>query len=702
MPSIEKVRNIGISAHIDSGKTTLSERILYYTGKIHRIEEVKGKSGVGATMDFMDLEREKGITIQSAATSAEWGGHTINLIDTPGHVDFTIEVERALRVLDGAVLVLCGVAGVQSQSYTVDRQMRRYKVPRLAFINKLDRTGANAERVTAQLKEKLALHPIAMQIPIGAEDRFAGVVDLIKMKAVYFDGDSGEEVREADIPAELAEEAKHARQRLVEQVADVDDAIAEKFLAEAPIAAEDLVPAIRRATVAFKATPVFLGSAYKNKGVQLLLDAINAYLPNPSEVENHALDQHRDEASVTLSSDPSQPFVGLAFKLEDGRYGQLTYMRIYQGKVGKGDFIVNCSANQRKIKVPRLVRMHADEMEDIDSASAGDIVALFGVDCASGDTFTDGKCNYTMTSMHVPDAVISLAVEPKEKTATTNFSKALNRFTKEDPTFRVHRDEESGQTIISGMGELHLEIYIERMRREYNCVVIPGRPQVKYRETITARADFSYTHKKQTGGSGQYGKVAGFVEPLPNDHATGYEFVDDIAGGAIPREFIPACDKGFQEAMKKGPLIGFPIVGVRCTINDGQSHPVDSSEIAFRTAALMGLREAYQKAKPTILEPLMLVEVQFPEEFQGQVIGQLNQRRGAIISTEKHETYVQAMAEVPLADMFGYSTDLRSATQGKGEFSMEFRRYAELPKQQRDAMILEFRTKTTSARRAAG
>ncbi|MGD0837772.1 MAG: elongation factor G [Polyangia bacterium] len=706
MPSIEKTRNLGISAHIDSGKTTLSERILYYTGKIHKIEEVKGKSGVGATMDFMDLEREKGITIQSAATTAEWDGHTINLIDTPGHVDFTIEVERALRVLDGAVLVLCGVAGVQSQSYTVDRQMRRYKVPRLAFINKLDRAGANAVRVTAQLKEKLGLHPIALQIQIGAEDRFEGVVDLIKMKAVYFDGDNGETVREAEIPGAMAEEAAAARVRLIEAVAEADDAIAEKYLAEEEITASDLIPAIRRTTLALKTTPVFMGSAYKNKGVQLLLDGVNAYLPNPGEVENKALDQDRSEEVVVLSSDPGKSFVGLAFKLEDGRYGQLTYMRVYQGKIAKGDFIVNCSAGQKRIKVPRLVRMHADEMEDIDSAMAGDIVALFGVDCASGDTFTDGKINYTMTSMHVPDAVISLAVEPKEKTASTNFSKALNRFTKEDPTFRVHRDEESGQTIISGMGELHLEIYIERMKREYNCVVIPGRPQVKYRETITGRADFSYTHKKQTGGSGQYGKVAGFIEPLPMDHATGYEFVDDIVGGAIPREFIPACDKGFQEALKKGPLIGFPIVGVKCTINDGQSHPVDSSEIAFRTAALMGFREAYHKAKPTILEPMMLVEVQFPEEFQGAVIGQLNQRRGAIISTEKNETSVTAMAEVPLADMFGYSTDLRSATQGKGEFSMEFKRYAELPKQQREAMILEFRSKkekdTGGGKRAAG
>jgi elongation factor G len=709
MSSIDKIRNIGISAHIDSGKTTLSERVLFYTGKIHKIEEVHGRSGVGATMDFMDLEREKGITIQSAATSCEWEGCAVNLIDTPGHVDFTIEVERALRVLDGAVLVLCGVAGVQSQSYTVDRQMRRYRVPRIAFINKLDRSGANPDRVTDQLREKLNLHTISVQIPIGAEDRFEGVVDLIRMQAVYFDGAKGEDVRLAEIPDELVEQAKAARHKMIESIANLDDAIAEKYLREEECTTEDLVPAIRRATVSFKGTPVLLGSAYKNKGVQLLLDAVRDYLPMPAEVENMALDQDHGEAEIKLESDAAKPFVGLAFKLEDGRYGQLTYMRIYQGKVSKGDFIVNCSAGERKVKVPRLVRMHADEMEDIASAEAGDIVALFGVECASGDTFTDGRINVTMTSMHVPDAVISLAVEPQDKAAQTNFSKALNRFTKEDPTFRVSRDEESGQTIISGMGELHLDIYIERMKREYNCVVIPGRPQVKYRETITQRGEFSYTHKKQTGGSGQYGRVAGYIEPLPSDHAEGYEFVDEVVGGSIPREFIPACDKGFKEAIKRGPLIGFPIVGVRCLINDGQSHPVDSSELAFRTAALMGFREGYARAKPTILEPIMLVEVQFPEEFQGAVIGQLNQRRGTILSTEKQEAFVTGVAEVPLADMFGYATDLRSATQGKGEFSMEFKRYAEVPKQAREAMIQDYKEKREkdgaggrSQKRAAG
>jgi elongation factor G len=690
---IEKVRNIGISAHIDSGKTTLSERILFYTGKIHKIEEVKGKSGVGAKMDSMDLEREKGITIQSAATYCIWEGYNINLIDTPGHVDFTIEVERALRVLDGAVLVLCGTSGVQSQSYTVDRQMRRYNVPRIAFINKLDRAGSDPKRVTGQLKDKLRHNTITLQLPIGEEANFEGIIDLVRQKAMYFDGDNGEDVREEEIPADRIDEARTARHDMIAAVADHDDELAELFLSEQEPTIEQLRGAIRRATISLKMTPVFIGSAYKNKGVQLLLDGVLQYLPNPAEVQNIALDQNDNEAKVVLSTDPKKPFVGLAFKLEDGKYGQLTYMRVYQGTLSKGDFIVNNSIGRKRVKVPRLVRMHSAEMNEIDTAISGDIVALFGVECSSGDTFTSEDINYTMTSMHVPDPVISLAVSPKDKTATQNFSKALNRFTKEDPTFRVHRDEESAQTIISGMGELHLEIYIERMRREYATEVISGKPQVAYREALNLKSEFSYTHRKQTGGSGQYGKVAGYIEPLPADHPTGYEFVDDIVGGSIPREFIGACDKGFREAMKKGPLIGFPIVGVRCLINDGQSHPVDSSEIAFRTAALMGFREAYDKARPTILEPIMKVEVQFPEEFQGAVLGQINQRRGSIISTEKLEGFVQAVADVPLNDMFGYSTDLRSATQGKGEFTMEFAKYAEVPKQQREAMVAEFRTK---------
>jgi elongation factor G len=692
---IEKIRNIGISAHIDSGKTTLTERILFYTGKIHEIHEVRGKDGVGAKMDSMDLEREKGITIQSAATYCMWGDFNINIIDTPGHVDFTIEVERSLRVLDGAVLVLCSVSGVQSQSITVDRQMKRYRVPRIAFVNKMDRAGANYERVAGQLKEKLGHHAVRMQVPIGAEDRFQGIIDPVLMKAFYFEGESGEKVREADIPAEYLDKAKETRQQIIEGVAEVDDELGELFLSDAPITTEQLKAAVRRATIALKMTPVMCGSAYKNKGVQLLLNGVVDYLPNPTQVVNEALDQKNNEAKVVLESTPNKPFVGLAFKLEDGRYGQLTYMRIYQGRVAKGDFIVNQS-NQKKVKVPRIVRMHSNEMHDIQDAQAGDIVALFGIECASGDTFTDGTVSYTMTSMHVPDAVISLAVAPKERTGLANFSKALNRFTKEDPTFRVHRDEESAQTIISGMGELHLEIYIERMKREYNCEVVAGKPQVAYRETITQKGEFAYTHKKQTGGSGQFARVCGYLEPLPPDAVNHYEFVDDIVGGSIPREFIPACDKGFQEAIKRGSLIGFPVVGVRCVINDGAFHAVDSSEMAFKTAAIMGFREGYAAARPVILEPVMKVEVQAPEDFQGSVVGQINQRRGTILSTENREGYVVAVAEVPLNTMFGYSTDLRSATQGKGEFTMEFAKYLPVPRSEAEALMAAYKEKQAS------
>ena len=696
---IEKVRNIGISAHIDSGKTTLSERILFYTGRIHEIHEVRGKDGVGAKMDSMDLEREKGITIQSAATYAIWGDYNINLIDTPGHVDFTIEVERSLRVLDGAILVLCSVSGVQSQSITVDRQMKRYKVPRIAFVNKMDRAGANYERVAAQLKEKLNHHPVRLQVPIGNEDRFQGLVDLIQMKAFYFDGESGEKIREEEIPADMLEKCQADRQEMIEKVAEVDDTLGELFLADATITNEQIIAGIRRATIALKMTPVMCGSAYKNKGVQLLLNAICAYLPNPAEISNEALDQKNNEEKVFLESNPDKPFVGLAFKLEDGRYGQLTYMRVYQGKVAKGDFIVN-QTNQKKVKVPRIVRMHSNEMNDINDARAGDIIALFGVECASGDTFTDGTVQYTMTSMFVPDAVISLAVSPKNRDAQANFSKALNRFTKEDPTFRVNRDEESGQTIIRGMGELHLEIYIERMKREYNCEVVAGKPQVAYRETISQKGEFYYTHKKQTGGSGQFARVCGYLEPLPADAVQQYEFVDDIVGGSIPREFIPACDKGFQEAVKKGSLIGFPVVGVRVVINDGAFHAVDSSEMAFKTAAIMGFREGYAAAKPIILEPMMKVEVQAPEDFQGSVVGQINQRRGTILESGTAEGYVTVVAEVPLNTMFGYSTDLRSATQGKGEFTMEFSKYTPVPRNEAEALMAQYKEKQAAEQAA--
>jgi elongation factor G len=689
---VNKIRNIGISAHIDSGKTTLSERILFYAGKIHAIHEVKGKDGVGATMDSMDLEREKGITIQSAATYLTWGDYNINLIDTPGHVDFTVEVERALRVLDGAILVMCSVAGVQSQTITVDRQMRRYGVPRLVFINKMDRAGANPFRGIEMLRDKLGINAHLINYPIGAEDQFRGVVDLLNRKAYYYDGDNGEKIRIEDCPAELKDKVEEARDNLVAAIADHDDEIANMYLEGQVPTEEQLIPAIARVTKAHKVVPVFCGSAFKNKGVQTLLDGVLRYLNSPPEKINIALDQRNAEAKVELKSVPDAPFVGLAFKLEDGRYGQLTYLRVYQGKIAKGDFITNVNTG-KKVKIPRIVRMHAADMHDVETAVAGDIVALFGVECSSGDTFTDGSVDYTMTSMHVPAAVISLSVAPKSRDGQVNFSKALNRFSKEDPTFRVARDEESGETLISGMGELHLEIYIERMKREFNCEVTVGRPQVAYRETIAKRAELAYTHKKQTGGSGQFAKLGGYMEPIPADEGKNYEFVDEVVGGAIPREYIPACDKGFQEQLKKGQLIGAPVVNVRCVVNDGASHAVDSSEMAFRICAMTAIREAYASASPTILEPIMKVEVAAPEEFQGSIVGQLNQRRGVILESGTVDKYFTVTANVPFSEMFGYSTTLRSATQGKGEFSMEFAKYESVPRNVQEELIKQYKEK---------
>jgi len=686
---ITKMRNIGISAHIDSGKTTLSERILFYCNKIHAIHEVRGKDGVGATMDHMELERERGITIQSAATQVQWKDHIINLIDTPGHVDFTIEVERSLRVLDGAILVLCAVAGVQSQSITVDRQLKRYHVPRIAFVNKCDRTGANPFKVRMQLREKLGLNAYMIQIPIGLEDKLEGLVDLITQKAVYFDGDQGTQIRYAEIPAHLQADAAKYREELLDGLSMFSDELAELYLAGEEIPEDLIYATIRKATLAEQFVPVMMGSAYKNKGVQLLLDGVMRYLPNPTEVENVALDLDNNEAPVVLKADENLPTVALGFKLEDGQYGQLTYVRIYQGSIKKGDELYNSRA-RKKFKIGRLVRMHAYSMEDINEGYPGDIVALFGIDCASGDTFCSPSVNYAMTSMYVPEPVISLAITPKDKKSADQMAKALNRFTKEDPTFQTFVDPESNQTIIKGMGELHLEVYIERMKREYKCEVETGMPQVAYRETITQRADFNYTHKKQTGGSGQYGRVAGYMEPLEKGD---YEFVDNIKGGAIPNEYIPSCDKGFREALKKGSLIGFPIVGVRCVINDGQSHPVDSSDIAFQLAAIGAFREGYAKAKPCILEPIMKVSVEGPTEFQGNIFASLNQRRGIITSSTEEGAYSRVEAEVPLSEMFGYSTVLRSLTQGKAEFTMEFEKYGKVPSSISDALIKEFEEK---------
>ncbi len=678
---LKDMRNIGISAHIDSGKTTLSERILYYCNKIHAIHDVRGKDGVGATMDSMELERERGITIASAATNVNWKDHEINIIDTPGHVDFTIEVERSLRVLDGAILVLCSVGGVQSQSITVDRQMKRYHVPRIAFVNKCDRSGANPYRVKDQLIEKLGLNAVLMQIPIGLEDKLEGVVDLVEMKAYYFDaGADNLGLRVEEIPAELMDEAKSKREEMLDTISMNSEELMEAMLMD-EVSVELIKKVVREETIALRLCPVFMGSAYKNKGIQPLLDAVIDYLPCPSDVHNYALDLDNNEKEVELPSNEDLPPVVLAFKLEDGQYGQLTYIRVYQGHIKKGDELYN-TRSRKKFRVGRLVKMHAASMEDINEAGCGEIAALFGIDCASGDTFCDPSLNYSMTSMYVPNPVISLAIEPVDKKAADNMAKALNRFTKEDPTFQTYVDPESSQTIIRGMGELHLDVYIERMKREYKAEVKVGQPEVAYREAITQRADFNYTHKKQTGGSGQYARVAGYIEPLtPSEDGEqkDYEFVDEVKGGAIPTEYIPSCDKGFQSAMKKGALIGFPIVGVRCVVNDGAWHPVDSSDMAFQTAAIGAFKEAYEKAKPAILEPIMKVEVTGPSEFQGNIFGSINQRRGMIVSSTEDNNQCQVIAEVPLSEMFGYSTVLRSLTQGKAEYTMEVAKYGKVP-----------------------
>ena len=685
---ISKMRNIGISAHIDSGKTTLSERILFYCDRIHTIHEVRGKDGVGAVMDNMELERERGITIQSASTQVKWKDHTINVIDTPGHVDFTIEVERSLRVLDGAILVLCSVAGVQSQSITVDRQLKRYHVPRIAFVNKCDRTGANPLKVRMQLREKLGLNAYMMQLPIGLEDKLEGVIDLVTMKALYFEGDSGTELRVAEIPAHLLDEAKKYREEMIDAASMFSDELAEAYL-EGAETEEMIRAAVRAGTLKEAFVPVFLGSAYKNKGIQPLLDAVTYYLPNPTEITNKALNLDKNEEPVVLTSNPDDPVVSLGFKLEDGKYGQLTYVRIYQGTLKKGGELYN-TRSRKKFKVGRLVRMNSAEMEDITEGGPGDIVALFGIECASGDTFCGGDLNYAMSSMYVPDPVISLSVTPKDKKSADQMGKALNRFTKEDPTFHTYVDPESNETIIQGMGELHLDVYIERMRREYKCEVDTGMPQVAYREAISQRADFNYTHKKQTGGSGQFGRVAGFIEPTSEQD---YEFVDQIKGGAIPSEFIPSCDKGFKAAVKKGTLIGFPIVGVRVTINDGQTHPVDSSDMAFQAAAIGAFREAYKKANPIVLEPIMKVSIEGPQEFQGNIFGLINQRRGIILSSTEDEQFTRVDAEVPLSEMFGFSTILRSSTQGKAEYSMEFAKYGKAPQSVTETLIKAYEEK---------
>ncbi|XP_077554071.1 elongation factor G, mitochondrial-like [Haemaphysalis longicornis] len=698
---VEHIRNIGISAHIDSGKTTLTERLLFYTGRIDQMHEVKGKDQVGAVMDSMELERQRGITIQSAATQVYWGPTAINIIDTPGHVDFTIEVERALRVLDGAVLVLCAVGGVQSQTLTVCRQMRRYSVPCVAFINKLDRMGANPLKVLGQLRSKLQYNAALLQLPIGLEGNHKGVVDLIHRRAIYCRGEHGEEVCYEDPPAEMRTEMEERRHELIEHASNADEALGELYLNEQTPSEEQLMAGIRRACLKRQFFPVLLGTALKNKGVQPLLDAVVQYLPNPSEVTNYALDES-DPAEVkkvvmSPARDGSHPMIALAFKLEAGRFGQLTYLRVYQGRLRKGDTLWNARTG-KKVRVPRVVRMHASEMEEVSEALAGDICAVFGVDCASGDTFvSQADLKLAMESIHVPEPVISMSIRPKENKDSDNFSKAVNRFCREDPTFHVKFDSDNKEMIASGMGELHLDIYAQRMAREYNCPVVLGKPKVAFRECLTAPCEFDYLHKKQHGGSGQYGRVIGYLEPLPPEQNTLVLFQDDTVGTNVPKTFVPAIEKGFRMMCEKGCLTGHKIAGVRFRLVDGDHHMVDSNDISFILAAQGAVKQVYEYGSWYLLEPVMTVEVSAPQEFQGAVLSSLGKRHGLIVSTDASDGWFTLVAEVPLNDMFGYSTELRSMTQGKGEFSMEYSRYSPALPEVQQQLLQEYQAEQEAA-----
>jgi len=679
---LKKIRNIGISAHIDSGKTTLSERILFYSGRIHKIEDVRG-GGDGATMDHMELEKERGITITSAATSLEWKDHKINLIDTPGHVDFTVEVERSLRVLDGAVLVLCSVGGVQSQSMTVDRQMKRYHVPRLAFINKMDRTGANPDSVVDQVREKLGADAVAMQIPIGLEENFEGVIDLIRLKALYFEGENGEKVREEEIPAELADKAAAARAHMLEALSMYSDELMELLLSEEAVSEDLIHRLVRDATINQGFTPVFMGSAFKNKAVQPLIDAVNQYLPCPLDREVIAADPKDPEKKIKLESDPDAVAVGMAFKIADDEYGQLSYTRIYQGTMAKGETYYN-QRTGRKERFSRMVRMHSDKREEINSASAGDIVAIMGIDSASGDTYASEPKYCTLENIFVADPVIKMSINPISRDDADKLGKALQRFRKEDPTFRVSTDDETGETVIAGMGELHLEVYVERIKREYGVEVEVGAPKVSYRESGTLAFEYDHKRKKQSGGSGQYGHIVGSISPMTDEdreEADGEEmlFVDKVTGGRIPKNFIPAIQKGFRQMMDKGPVAGYPVVGLKIVLDDGSYHDVDSSDMAFMLTAQECFRQNFNRMKPVLLEPIMLMEIECPEEFQGSVVGQVSSKRGMIVSTDTQNKVTTIICDIPLAETFGFSTDLRSQTQGQGSFTMELSKYAPTP-----------------------
>ena len=678
---LAKVRNIGIMAHIDAGKTTTTERILFYTGINYKIGEVHDG---GATMDWMEQEQERGITITSAATTCEWKGHLINIIDTPGHVDFTVEVERSLRVLDGAVCVFDGVAGVEPQSETVWRQADRYNVPRICFVNKLDRTGASFDRCVEMIGSRLNATALVLQLPIGLEADFLGVVDLIAMKALVWPGETkkGEDYLIEEIPANMKEAAAAARHAMIETLADADDSIMEKYLEGIELSEQEIIDGIRRATLADKLTPVLTGSAFKNKGVQPMLDAVNRYLPSPLDIK--AIVGHKmgdPEVEVDRQPADSEPFSALAFKImSDPHLGKLTFVRIYSGRLDTGSSILN-STKDKKERIGKIYQMHANKREEKDSAGAGMIIAVMGLkDTTTGDTLCDPAKPVILESMDFPDPVISVAIEPKTKADQEKLGVAIQRLAEEDPTFHVKSDEETGQTIISGMGELHLEILVDRMRREFKVEANVGKPQVAYRESLKKAVErYDYTHKKQSGGSGQFAKVQIAIEPLPVGTEGSYEFVNKITGGRIPKEYIPSVDVGCKEGMQNGPLAGYPLVDVRVTLLDGAYHDVDSSELAFKIAGLQAFREAAKLANPVILEPVMSVEVITPEDFMGDVIGDLNSRRGQIQSMDERSGARIVKAVVPLSEMFGYVGDLRSRTQGRASYSMQFDSYAEVP-----------------------
>lgn len=678
---LAKVRNIGIMAHIDAGKTTTTERILFYTGINYKIGEVHEGA---ATMDWMEQEQERGITITSAATTCHWKDHMINIIDTPGHVDFTVEVERSLRVLDGAVAVFDGVAGVEPQSETVWRQADRYNVPRICFVNKLDRTGASFDRCVDMIKSRLNATPLVLQIPIGIEGDFSGLVDLIAMKALVWPGETkkGEDYIIEEIPANLAEKAKQARHDLLETLAECDDVVMEKYLEGAELTEEEIIAGIRRATLADKATPVLTGSAFKNKGVQPMLDAVNRYLPSPLDVK--AIVGHKQgDPTVEIERQPKndEPFSALAFKImRDPHLGKLTFVRIYSGSLTAGTAVLN-STKDRKERIGKIYQMHANKREEMESAGAGMIIAVMGLkDTTTGETLCDVDKPVILESMDFPAPVISVAIEPKTKADQEKLGVAIQSLAEEDPTFHVKSDEETGQTIISGMGELHLEILVDRMKREFKVEANVGKPQVAYRETLRKTVSrYDYTHKKQSGGSGQFAKIQISLEPLPTGSEQSYEFVNKITGGRIPKEYIPSVDDGCQEALASGPLAGYPLVDVKVTLLDGAYHDVDSSELAFKIAGIAAFKEAAKMAGPVLLEPVMSVEVITPEDFMGDVIGDINSRRGQILAMDERSGARIVKALVPLSEMFGYVGDLRSRTQGRASYSMQFDSYAEVP-----------------------